>query len=130
MIFAKQFKLKIILFIDKMEKVKNSVRLMGYVGTDPIIVNFASEKKMARFSLGVNEYYKNSLGEAVDQTQWFNLIFWNRQVALVEGIVKKGSLIRIEGRLSIQSYSDKNGDQRYVTEIVVNELEVADGYRS
>ena len=109
-----------------MEKIKNSVRLTGYVGTDPIVVSFASERKMIRLSLGVNEFYKNSLGEAVDQTQWFNLIFWNRQVDLVEGIVKKGTGIRIEGRLSTQSYSDKNGDQRYTTEIVVNELELID----
>lgn len=111
-----------------MEKVKNSVRLTGYAGADPVIVNFASEKKMARVSLGVNEFYKNSLGEAVDQTQWFNLIFWNHKVELVEGIIKKGSQIRIEGKLSTQSYSDKNGDQRYSTEIVVNELEIVEKY--
>lgn len=111
-----------------MEKVKNSVRLTGYAGADPVIVNFASEKKMARVSLGVNEFYKNSLGEAVDQTQWFNLIFWNHKVELVEGIIKKGSQIRIEGKLSIQNYSDKNGDQRYSTEIVVNELEIVEKY--
>ena len=112
-----------------MEKVKNSVRLIGYAGADPVIINFATEKRMARISLGVHEYFKNSLGEAVDQTQWFNLIFWNQKVDLVEGIVKKGLPLCIEGKLSAQTYADKNGDQRYATEIVVNDLEIVDKYQ-
>lgn len=112
-----------------MERVRNSVRLTGYVGADPVIINFATEKKMARISLGVHEFYKNSLGEAVDQTQWFNLIFWNQKVDLVKDTVKKGAALRIEGKLSTQSYTDKNGEQRFTVEIVVNELEVVDRYQ-
>lgn len=111
-----------------MDRIKNSVRLTGFAGTDPVLVNFANDKKMARFSLGVHEYYKNSLGEAVDQTQWFNLIFWNQKVELIENIVKKGSAMRVEGKLTSQSYTDKNGEQRFVTEIIVNQLEVVDKY--
>ncbi|KIO77278.1 single-stranded DNA-binding protein [Pedobacter lusitanus] len=111
-----------------MNSVRNNVRLTGYAAADPVIVCFATGKKMARLSLGVHEFYKNSLGEAVDQTQWFNLIFWNQKVELVENIVKKGSAIRIEGKLSTQSYTDKNGDQRYSTEIVTHNLEVVDKY--
>ncbi|MCX2482532.1 single-stranded DNA-binding protein [Pedobacter sp. MR2016-24] len=111
-----------------MEKIKNSVRLTGYAGIDPVLVNFANDKRMARISLGVHEFYKNSLGEAVDQTQWFNLVFWNQKVELVENIVKKGTALRVEGKLSSQTYTDKNGEQRYSTEIVVNELEVVDRY--
>jgi single-strand DNA-binding protein len=111
-----------------MDKIKNSVRLTGYAGTDPVLINFANEKKMARLSLGVHEFYKNSLGEAVDQTQWFNLIFWNQKVELVENIIKKGDALRIEGKLSTQNYTDKNGDQRYATEIIVSNLEIADKY--
>lgn len=107
-----------------MKRANNSVRLTGYAGTDPAIVHFADEKKMARFSLGVHEFYKNSLGEAIEQTQWFNLIFWNKRVELIENIIKKGVLLSVEGKLSTQTYTDKNGDQRYSTEIVVNELEV------
>jgi single-strand DNA-binding protein len=112
-----------------MENVRNSVRLTGYAGADPVIVNFAEEKKMARLSLGVHEFYKNSLGEAVDQTQWFNLIFWNQKVELVEDVVRKGAALRVEGKLSAQTYTGKNGDQRYTTEIVVNDLEVVDKYQ-
>ena len=112
-----------------MEKVKNNVRLTGYAGMDPVIVNFAEDKKMARLSLGVHEFYKNSMGEALDQTQWFNLIFWNKKVELIAGIIKKGMALAIEGKLSSQTYTDKNGDQRYTTEIIVNEIEVVDKYQ-
>jgi single-strand DNA-binding protein len=112
-----------------MERVTNSVRLTGYAGADPVIITFASEKKLARLSLGVHEFYKNSLGEAVDQTQWFQLVFWNQKVELVEDIVKKGSQLRIEGKLSVQAYTDKAGEQRYMTEIVVNELELVDKFQ-
>lgn len=111
-----------------MERIKNTVSLTGYAGTDPIIVVFASEKKMARLNIGVHEFYKNSLGEAVDQTQWFNLIFWNKKVELVEDIVKKGMALRIEGKLSSQTYTDKNGDQRYSMEVIVHTLEIVDKY--
>jgi len=109
-----------------MERMNNSVILTGYAGADPVITTFASEKKLARLSIGVHEIYRNSLGETVDQTQWFQLVFWNQKVALVEDVVKKGAALRIEGKLSVQNYTDKAGEQRYLTEIVVNELEVVD----
>jgi single-strand DNA-binding protein len=110
-----------------MEKVRNNVRLTGFAGSDPVIVQFA-ERRMARLSIGVHEYYKNSLGETVDQTQWFNLVFWNQKVDMVEHIVKKGALLRVSGKLSAQTFTDKNGDQRYTTEIIVHELEMADRF--
>lgn len=112
-----------------MEKVKNSVRLTGYAGTDPVIINFAEGKKMAKLSLGVHEFYKNSQGEAVDQTQWFNLVFWNQKADLAEGLVKKGAALQVEGKLSSQSYTDKNGEVRYSTEVIVFELELVDKYQ-
>src|SRR5689334_18057897 len=108
----------------KMEKVRNSVRLTGFAGTDPIIINFANEKRLARISIAVNEVYKNSLGVSMNQTQWFNLIFWNKKVELVERAVRKGTRFSIEGKLNIQSYKDKSGEMRYSTEVVVNAMEL------
>lgn len=107
-----------------MEKVRNSVRLTGFAGTDPIIINFANEKRLARISIAVNEVYKNSLGVSMNQTQWFNLIFWNKKVELVERAVRKGTRFSIEGKLNIQSYKDKSGEMRYSTEVVVNTMEL------
>ena len=107
-----------------MNKVKNSVRLTGFAGTDPVIVNFADNKRLARVSLAVNEFYKNNAGEAVNQTQWFNLVFWNKKVELIEQVIKKGTEFSIEGKLSTQSYTDKKGEQRFTVEIVVNTVEL------
>lgn len=109
-----------------MENVKNSVRLTGFAGADPVIINFANEKKMARISLAVNEFYKNSAGEPINQTQWFNLVFWNKKVELVEKTVKKGCRFSIEGKLNTQSYTDKRGEQRFTIEIVVNTIDFVD----
>jgi single-strand DNA-binding protein len=107
-----------------MDNVKNSVRLTGFAGTDPVIVNYTENKRMGRISLAVNESYKNNAGEFVSQTQWFNLVFWNKKVQLIEDIIKKGSGISIEGKLNTQSYTDKKGEQRFSTEIIVNAIEL------
>jgi len=107
----------------EMEKLRNSVYLMGNAGTDLIVVNFSEGRKMARVSLAVNEFYKNSAGEAISHTQWFNLVFWGKTVAMAEALVKKGKMLCVAGRLNTQSYIDKKGNQRFTTEIFVNNLQ-------
>ncbi|WP_316841534.1 single-stranded DNA-binding protein [Pedobacter gandavensis] len=107
-----------------MKSFKNSVCLTGLAGADPIVINFAGEKKVARVSLAINEFYKNQSGEAVCQTQWFNLVFWNKKAELAELLIKKGIALSIEGSLKVQSYTDKLGEQRSSTEIFVNHLEL------
>lgn len=107
-----------------METKKNNVRLTGFAGADPVIINFANNKRMARISIAVNEFYKNTTGEPVNQTQWFNLVFWNKKVDLVETVVKKGTKFSIEGKLSTQSYTDKKGEERRPIEIIVEQLEL------
>ena len=107
-----------------MSNMKNSVRLTGFAGTDPVIVDFANQKRLARVNFGVREFYRTSSGELVTQTQWVNLAFWDKKVELIEGLVKKGTGFSVEGRLSCQSYKDKKGEQRFTTEIVVNTVEM------
>lgn len=107
-----------------MDNAKNSVRLAGFTGTDPVIVNYAGSKRMARISLAVNESYKNTAGAFVNKTQWFNLVFWNKKVELIESYITKGTEICIEGKLNNQTYTDKKGEQRFSTEIIVNAIEV------
>lgn len=107
-----------------MNQNQNSVCLTGFAGSDPVIVYFAEDKKMARVNLGVHEFFRNSLGDMVEQTLWFSLIFWNGKVDLVDQIVRKGAHISIEGRLSAQHYIDKHGIKQYSTEIVVHRMEL------
>ncbi|MNR00646.1 Single-stranded DNA-binding protein [compost metagenome] len=109
-----------------MKNFKNSVYLTGHAGTDPVVVNFSDEKKVARVSLAINDFYKNAAGEAVCQTQWFNLVFWNRKADLALQLIKKGLSLGIEGSLNTQSYTDKKGEQRFTTEIFVNHLEIVE----
>lgn len=109
-----------------MKNFKNSVYLTGLAGGDPIVINFSEGKKVARVSLAINEFYKNHTGLPICETQWFNLVFWNKRAELAEKLVKKGIGISIEGTLKVQSYTDKAGDQRSSTEVFVNHLELVE----
>ena len=73
-----------------MSTLRNSVKLIGHVGTEPEIVNLDSGKKLAKFSIATNEYYKNAKGEKVSETQWHNLVAWGKTADLVENYVPKG----------------------------------------
>ena len=66
--------------------------------------------------------YKDPQGERVENTQWHNLVAWNKTAEILEKYVKKGQEVAIEGKLTNRSYDDKEGNKRYVTEVVVNEL--------
>ena len=105
-----------------MYTLKNSVRLVGNLGTDPEVKNFDANKKLARLSLATNESYKNDKGEKVTDTHWHSLVLWGAQAKLAEEYLKKGDEISIEGKLSSRSYVDKDGNKRYATEVVVNEF--------
>src|ERR1700755_3401836 len=105
-----------------MNSLRNSVRLVGNLGMDPEIRTFDSNKKMARLSLATSDSYKNQKGERVTDTQWHNLVIWGAQAQIAEDILKKGDEVAIEGKLSSRSYTDKDGNKRYMTEVVVNEF--------
>ena len=105
-----------------MNSLRNKVQLIGNLGNDPEIITLESGKKLAKFSLATNESYKDASGKKVDNVQWHNLIAWNKTADIVEKYVTKGKEIAIEGKLTSRSYETKEGEKRYVTEVVVNEL--------
>ena len=105
-----------------MNTLKNSVRLVGNLGMDPEVKSFDNNRKLAKIAIATNETYKNDKGEKVTDTQWHNLVLWGAQAQLAEDILKKGDEIAIEGKLASRSYVDKDGNKRYVTEVVVNEF--------
>ena len=105
-----------------MSTIKNSVRLIGNIGGEPEIKTFDKSKKLAKLSLATNETYKNERGEKVTETQWHNLVAWGRTADIIEKYVKKGQEIAIEGKLTTRTYNDKEGNKRYVTEVLVNEV--------
>lgn len=105
-----------------MNTLRNKVQLIGHLGKAPEIINLESGKKLAKFSMATNENYKNAQGEKQSETQWHNLVAWNKTAEIIEKYVDKGREIAIEGKLTSRSYEDKDGNKRYITEIVVNEL--------
>jgi single-strand DNA-binding protein len=105
-----------------MSTLRNKVQLIGHLGNKPEIITLESGKKLAKFSLATNETYKNASGEKVTNTDWHNLIAWNKTAEIAEQYLEKGREIAIEGKLTSRSYDDKDGNKRYVTEVVVNEL--------
>lgn len=81
-----------------------------------------SGRKMAKFSIATNEIYRNQAGDLVTETQWHRLISWGRTAEIAEEYLKKGSEVAVDGKIQTRSYEGENGEQRYTTEIVVNEL--------
>ena len=105
-----------------MNTLRNSVRLVGNLGMDPEIKTFDTNKRLARVSLATSESYKNDKGEKVTETQWHNLVAWDKPAELIEKYCNKGAEIAIEGKLVNRNYVDKEGLKRYVTEVQVSEL--------
>ena len=105
-----------------MRTLRNKVQLIGNVGQNPEIKNLESGKKVASFSIATNEFYKNSKGEKVQDTQWHNIVAWGKTAEIVENYVGTGKEIAIEGKLTNRSYETKEGEKRYVTEVVASEI--------
>ena len=107
-----------------MNNLRNSVRLVGFAGSDLIVTPLDNNRKVARVSVAINEYYKTKTGEESKQTQWFNLAFWNAKADEAVKLIKKGAEIAVEGKLVSQIYTTKDGQKRYTTEIVVHEVQL------
>ena len=105
-----------------MNNLRNRVQLIGNLGTDPEIMVFDSGKKKVKLALATSDSYKNSDGDKVEQTQWHNIIGWGKAADVAEKYLKKGSEVAIDGKIQYRSYEDKNGEKRYITEIMINEL--------
>jgi len=105
-----------------MNALRNKVQLIGRLGQDPEIKTLESGKKVARFNLATNESYKNSEGAKIDETTWHSIVAWNGLAELTSKFLSKGKEVCIEGRISYRSYTDKNGIQRNVTEIVASDM--------
>ncbi|WP_373397827.1 single-stranded DNA-binding protein [Algoriphagus halophilus] len=105
-----------------MNTLRNRVQLIGRLGSKVEIKNLDRNKTVGKVFLATNEYYKNQKGERVEETTWHNLVAWGKQAELLDKYTDKGSEIAIEGKLSNRSYEDKEGNKRYVTEVIVQNI--------
>ncbi len=104
----------------------NKVTLIGNLGKDPEIQTLEGNIKVAKFSLATTENYKDSNGQNQSNTDWHNIVLWRGLADFANNYLKKGSLVYVEGKLKTRSYDDKDGQRRYITEIVVEELILLD----
>ena len=101
---------------------KNSVQLIGHVGQEPEIKTLEGGKKVATISIATNEVSYRENGDKVEQTQWHRVSAWGKTAEIIEQYVTKGKEIAIEGKLTHRSYDDKDGNKKFITEVVANEV--------
>lgn len=105
----------------------NKVILIGRLGKDPEIRHLDSGTAVASFSLATTESYRNKEGQRVDQTEWHNIVLWRGLAEIAEKYLKKGNQIYLEGSIRTRSWEDKEGNKRYTTEIVGNNMTMLGG---
>jgi len=111
-----------------MAKSVNKVILLGNVGKDPEIRSTAGGTMVASFTLATSDRQKDAQGNWQDRTEWHNLKAFNRTAEIIRDYVKKGSKLYIEGKITTNSWDDKeSGQKRYRTEIIVNDLSLLSG---
>ena len=100
----------------------NKVILVGNLGKDPEVKYLDSGVAVANFSLATSESYKNKQGERVNQTEWHNIVLWRGLAEVAEKWLKKGSSVYIEGKIKTRKWEDKDGNTRYNTEILADNM--------
>jgi single-strand DNA-binding protein len=102
----------------------NKIMLIGNLGRDPEMNYTPNGNAVTKFSLAVNRVSKSPSGERQDETEWFNIVAWNRLAETCNTYLKKGSKIYVEGRLTQRKYTDKNGVERTAIDVIANEMEI------
>ncbi len=100
----------------------NKVILIGNLGKDPEVRHLDNGRAVANFSLATSETYKNKQGERVTNTEWHNIVLWTPLAEIAERFLKKGGQVYIEGKLTTRSWDDQEGNKRYTTEVVGNNM--------
>lgn len=104
----------------------NKVTLIGHAGGEPDSRTLDTGAQVARVSLATNESYKDQEGNWQQKSEWHNLIFWRDLAERAGSQIKKGSTVYVEGKISYRKYTDKEGAEKQVTDIVVNTFRVLD----
>jgi single-strand DNA-binding protein len=100
----------------------NKVILIGNLGKDPELRYAPSGAAVANFSLATSENWKDQEGNPQERTSWHNIVVWGKLAEIAAEYLKKGRKVYVEGRIQYRDYEGKDGNKRYVTEVVVNDL--------
>lgn len=104
----------------------NKAILVGNLGKDPELRSFEGGNMVANFSLATSESYRDKAGNKVDSTEWHNIAMWGKLADLAGKLLKKGSKVYVEGRIKNRSWEDREGNKRYITEIVADNFTLLD----
>jgi len=105
----------------------NKVILIGNLGNDPEVKYMPNGNAVANITIATSESWKDkNTGEQVDKTEWHRVTFYRRLAEIAGEYLKKGSKVYIEGKLQTRKWQDKNGQDRYTTEIIANEMQMLD----
>jgi single-strand DNA-binding protein len=105
----------------------NKVMLIGNLGKDPEVRYTAAGTAVASFSVATSEKYKNKSGEWEEKTEWHNVTLWARLAEIAGEYLAKGKTVYIEGRLQTRKWQDRDGKDRYTTEIVGEKMQMLSG---
>lgn len=109
-----------------MERTVNKVELTGHLGADPVMFNPSNGNTLARLRVATTESYKNKNGEWVNNTMWHNVVLWGKLAKDACNELKKGAKVSLTGRIVYNKYTDKEGKDRYVTDIVAATYQIAE----
>jgi single-strand DNA-binding protein len=102
----------------------NKVILVGNVGKDPEVRYVDTNVPVARFPFATSETYRSRDGEKITTTEWHNIVLWRGLAEVAEKFVRKGSQLFIEGKIRTRSYDDRDGNKRYITEIIADNMQM------
>ena len=103
----------------------NKVILVGNLGKDPEVRYMPSGEPVCNATLATSESWKDKQsGETKERTEWHNLTFYRRLAEIAGEYLKKGSQVYVEGKLQTRKWQDKSGNDRYTTDIIVNEMQM------
>ena len=102
----------------------NKAILVGNLGKDPELRYTPSGTAVCTFTLATSERFKNKQGEQQDRTEWHNIVVWAGLAEICGKYLTKGKQVYIEGRIQNRSYDDRDGNKRYISEVVANEMQM------
>ena len=102
----------------------NKVILVGNLGRDPEIRYLPSGEPVANITIATSSKYKNKSGEMVEETEWHRVTFFGKLAEIVGQYLKKGRPVYVEGRIKTRKYTDKDGIEKYATDIIANEMQM------
>lgn len=105
----------------------NKVILIGNLGKDPEVRHLESGATVANFPIATTETYKDRNGNRQEQTEWHNIVLWRGLADIAEKYLKKGNQIYVEGKIRTRSWEDKDGNTRYTTEVVGDNMTMLGG---